>query len=321
LSKLNATAVAAPGPHPKATDAESTTAKTAFDGTISIDDKQLHTLGVDIVEVKGQTEPVKIEVNGKLDYDQDTLTQIHPRFASLVSKVYVQLGQRVKKGQPLVEIFSIELAKAKSEYEKASAQWDRDKKQLVRSQELFKKHAISEKDYLEDVNDERKSRVDVQVARDQVLLYGLSADGIEKVKDESGEQKARVTVRATRDGLVTRRDAVVGTLYQPSDRLLDITPIDHLWVEINVDEQALEKLRVGQEGDVELAGSTEQYRGRLERISDRIDPQTHVAPLRLVIPNPAEVLKEGLYVKVTFKVDAGHSGNQKVPRRSPEPRR
>ena len=221
ISKLTTTALAAPGPDARATEAESTAAKTPFDGTISVDDKQLRTLGVEIVDAKTQTDPIKIEVNGKLDYDQDTLTRIHPRFASLVSQVYVKLGRPVTKGEPLVEIFSIDLAKAKSDYEKFDAQWDRDKKQLARSEELLKKKAISEKDYLEDVNAERKSRVDQKVALDTLLLYGVSPEEIQNVAKEEGEQKGHMTVRSPVDGIVISRDVeVAGQLYDASSILL-----------------------------------------------------------------------------------------------------
>jgi cobalt-zinc-cadmium efflux system membrane fusion protein len=298
VHKFTSTAVAAPTPR-EATNGDGSSASTRepFSGTISIDDKQLRTLGVELVESKSQTEPIHVEVIGKLDYDQDTLTLIRPRFAVLVSKVYVRLGRKVTKGEPLVEIFSIDLAKAKSDYEKANAQWDRDKHQLARSEELYKvKHAISEKDYLEDVNAERKSKVDAKVALDTLLLYGLSDKEIENVEEEEGEEKGHMTIRSPVDGIVIKRDVVVGTLYDVTNVLLTIAPLDHFWVWGNVYPSDASRVFLDQPWNINCGFMGKWYHRKVDSISSNIDPDTKTVRVRTTIDNEGNRLKADMLV-------------------------
>jgi membrane fusion protein, heavy metal efflux system len=295
IGKLAATASAqshqsSPKPEP------SPSPKTPFDGTISVEPKQLNTLGVELVEVKTQTEPVRIDVNGLLDYDQDTLTQIRPRFASLVSNVYVKLGRRVTKGEPLVEIFSTDLAKAKGDYEIAVAQWEQDKKQLARSEELKKRGAISEKEYLEHVNAEKKSQVASKVALDTLLLFGVSPEEIREVEKEEGEQKGHMTIRSPVEGIIIKRDVVVGQLYDVSNILLSIAPLDHFWVWGNIYPSDASRVALDQPWVIECNFIGKNYHKKVDSISSNIDPNTKTVRVRTTIENYMSRLKADMMV-------------------------
>ena len=71
-----------------------------------------------------------LEAFGTTDYDPATVTVVRTQFDSRVDKVLVDLGTTVKQGDPLLELFSTDLAEAKSNYEAAISQWARDKKVL-----------------------------------------------------------------------------------------------------------------------------------------------------------------------------------------------
>ena len=64
------------------------------------------------------------------DYDPATVTIVRTQFDSRVDKVLVDLGSTVKIDDPLLELFSTDLAEAKSNYEMAVSQWTRDKEVL-----------------------------------------------------------------------------------------------------------------------------------------------------------------------------------------------
>ena len=84
-----------------------------------------------MVPVKKQTDPTVLKLVGATAYDPATdLTVVRTQFDSRVEKVLVDLGSTVKQGDPLLELFSTDLAEAKSNYEAAISQWARDKKVL-----------------------------------------------------------------------------------------------------------------------------------------------------------------------------------------------
>ena len=60
--------------------------------------------------------PAGLRFPGVTGLDQEKLVRIRPRFGGRVDKVLVSVGARVKKGDPLVELFSKDLAAAKNDY-------------------------------------------------------------------------------------------------------------------------------------------------------------------------------------------------------------
>ncbi len=104
--------------------------KIPWDRILTLDASQIETIGLKTVPVKQQTEPTILRLFGATDYDPATVTVVRTQFDSRVDKVLVDLGSTVKKGDPLLELFSTDLAEAKSNYEAAISQWARDKKVL-----------------------------------------------------------------------------------------------------------------------------------------------------------------------------------------------
>jgi RNA polymerase sigma factor (sigma-70 family) len=142
-------------------------------------------------------------------------TRIRPRFECLVEKVYVEPGQQVKKGDPLADLFSAELARAKNEYLAARVQKENDQRNIDARRKLVEQAAISAQSWLDTQNAANKSNLAYQTARDNLLLLGLNDESIDLIDKEAGEQKARMTLRAPVDGTVsevsTRADDLADT--------------------------------------------------------------------------------------------------------------
>ena len=99
-------------------------------------------IGLLVVTVEPQVEPIKLPLMGRTDYDPNTLSKIRPRFDTLVEKVRAELGQKVKKGDPLVDLFSTDLAAAKNDFQTAYVQWQHDLRLLKMREKLFAEKAI-----------------------------------------------------------------------------------------------------------------------------------------------------------------------------------
>ncbi len=99
-----------------------------WDRTVSLTPEEIEAIGLETTPVLSQTEPTVLSLFGTTDYDPATVTTVRLQFDSRVDKVLVDLGSVVKKGDPLLELFSTDLAAAKSDYELAVSQWNHDKK-------------------------------------------------------------------------------------------------------------------------------------------------------------------------------------------------
>ena len=172
---------------------------------------------------------MRLAVNGRTDYDPNTENKIRPKFKSLIDKVYVEYGQTVKKGDPLVDLFSADLAEAKGGYETKMAQWDstRTSSTARASSEEGRREPEGGQGRRER---EKKSGTEAKIAKDTLMVFGLSEAEIANVAKEDGTEKARMTLRAPSSGVVIARDVVKGNLYDENDVLLTIAQLDHFWV-------------------------------------------------------------------------------------------
>jgi membrane fusion protein, heavy metal efflux system len=258
-------------------------------------------MGIVTATVKPQSEPIRLELLGTTEYDSDNLTKVRPLFKGRVDKVHTTVGKTVKKGDPLIDLYSTVLAEAKSSYEITRIQWIYDKN-LVTTRQPLVKQGISEQLFRETQNNEMKSKREHELARDRLLVFGLSEDEIDRVKDQAGSQKARMTLRSPADGIVITRDVVVGNLYDEDDTLLVIAPLDHLWVWGNVFESDLDLVNLGQSWEIQFPFINATVQGKVEYVSNRVDPGTHAVRVRTSIPNSEGRLKSDMLVRGMLEI-------------------
>jgi cobalt-zinc-cadmium efflux system membrane fusion protein len=288
--------------------------KPPWDHMIAINEAESQSIGLTVVEVKRQTEPMHLEVNGSTAYDPNTQSKIRPRFPSLIDKVYAEQGQRVEKGDPLVDLFSPDLSNAKSDWEKKVLDHEHDKRELARMEHLFNKKdpsrsAISEKDYLTAVYSEKASDLAAKLARDYLEVYGLTDEEIEDIKNQKGRQKAMMTLRAPASGVVINRDVVTGNRYDITDTLLVIAPLDHFWVWGNIYPQDAGRVQIGYDWVIHCQFLGTTSRTKIESITSDVDKDTKTVRIRTGISNQGGRMKSEMLVSgyVEIPADAGRT--------------
>ncbi|MGZ3388097.1 MAG: efflux RND transporter periplasmic adaptor subunit [Isosphaeraceae bacterium] len=287
--------------------------KVPWDHTIVLAADQSKGIGLRTVAVEQQTLPTLLRLSGITDYDPATLTVVRSQFDSRVDKVLVDLGSVVKPGDPLLELFSTDLAVAKNDYETAVSQHARDKKVLEYKAPLAETNAIPRKDLIEAQNDEAKSNLQMKLAKDKLLVFGLTEKEIADVPNEDGVKKAKMILRSRAAGIVIKRSVVRGNYYDSKDELMQIAPLEHLWVRGNVSELDADKVQVGQKLKVVFPYSSLTIDGKVEYIDKAIDMDTRSAKFRASIPNPEGRLKAGMFVRVLLEVSP-KEGQTVIPR-------
>jgi|GEM_PF-15510 len=272
----------------------------SWDGTLKLSEEQRRAIGIQTVPVKEQTQPTPLKLVGLTDYDPATLTVVRTQFDSRVERVLVDLGDTVKIGDPLIELFSNSLAEAKSAYETASNQWLHDKKVLDYKLPLTREGSLPRKEMIEIEHNEAQSRLAMKLAKDKLLVFGLTEQEIERAKTEDGTQKAKMILRAQGSGIVIKRSVVRGNYYGPQDELLVLAPLDHLWIRGYVNEIDADHVDVGQQLHVIFPYANETYPGKVEHIDRAIDPNTRAAQLRSSVRNEHGRLKAGMFVRVVL---------------------
>lgn len=294
---------------------ESSIAAPAPSGELELSETQIKGVGLKTVEVKEHSEPIILRLPGATDYDPATLTVVRPVFDCRIDKVLVDIGSVVKEGDPLLEVFSTELAQARSDYETAVSQWTRDKKVLDYRAPLAESETIPRKELIEIENDEAKSRLQMKLAKDKLLIYGMTDEEIQKSEGDDGIDKARMTLRSRSGGVVVKRTVVPGNYYDAKDELMEIAPLDHLLVRGSVSELDADKVEVGQTLHVIFPYSDQTIAARVAYIDKAIDPDTRAASFRALIPNPDQRLKAGMFVRILLEIPPA-TGETLIPRES-----
>ena len=284
-----------------------------WDRTVTLDDDQIESIGLKTVVVKQQTEATVLKLFGTTDYDPAKVTVVRTQFDSRVESVLVDQGSTVKIGTPLLELFSTDLAEAKSNYEAAISQWARDKKVLDYKTPLANNDNIARKELIEAANDEEQSRLKMKLAKDKLLVYGLTEKEIENARIEDGVQKAKMVLRSRAAGVVVLRSVVPGNYYNSANELMTIAPLDHLWVRGSVSELDADQIQKDQKVRIFFPSSNRTIYSQIDYIDKAIDPDTRSAKFRSTIGNPEGKLKANTFVRVWPEISA-IPGNTVIPR-------
>jgi RNA polymerase sigma factor (sigma-70 family) len=243
--------------------------------------------------------PPAIELEGRTEYDPDTMFQVRPRFSAIVEKTLVRLGHTVKKGDPLFELRSTDLAAAKSDFQTKFIRWQHDRKLYELREKLFQTGAISQPLWDETQRNEQGSRLDYNLARDRLQVYEVSREEIDRIEAKLHDRKnlARFTLVARADGVAVESSAFAGNFYEEKDVLMVLAPLDHLWVVVSLPERLRGRIKVGQGVEVESPLRQQTFPSVVEFVGP-VTEGPHAFAIRTTIPNPDGRLRAKMTVRL-----------------------
>jgi membrane fusion protein, heavy metal efflux system len=301
-----------------------------WDGLVTISKEARAAMGMRVVPVEAQVKPIQLELTGTTDYDQNTLAKVRPLFDARVSRVFKSTGEMVKKGDPLVELYSTTLADAKIQFRRKYVQWQHDKK-LLDSRRSLAGEAMSKVQFLDTFLAEMISEEDVLGSRDKLNTYGISPEELDRLiksinddpnaKDrrdpnsstEEIQDISKLVLRAPIDGMIVDRDVVSGNFYDDMAVLMVISPMDRIWVWGDVYEKDQADVHLGQTWEIAFPNLDLKVQGKVEAIATRFDANTRTLKIRASIPNPKKQLRADQRVRATLEIPA-QPGQTVIPR-------
>jgi cobalt-zinc-cadmium efflux system membrane fusion protein len=267
---------------------------------ITIPPDALERMSLRYAEVKQDSASVEIRVPGTVQPNGYREVRVSPLVGGVATKITVELGQTVKRGQVMAQLFSRELAEAQSEFVGFQAQLEAEHKKLTRSQELVKLGAASREE-LEGVEASHQVHAaHVEETRQRLLLLGLSEDQIEQVR-AGRKVSSDVAIPAPIDGVVTARSLNLGQVVMTGQELFTVTDLSSLWIEGSLLEDHFAAVRAGSRATITTpAYPGRTYRGPVDYIDPRVDPQTRTAKVRVVVENADGGLRLGMYMDMLF---------------------
>jgi len=254
-----------------------------------LDAPQLTFLRIQTVEAF--PEPLVEPLNARIVYDDNHTARVFSPLAGRVIAIDADVGKQVKPGDALLAIDSPDFAQASSDNMKADADLLHKKEAYQRARQLLDIQGIAIKDYESAQADLRQAEADS--LRTKAIMKSLGS--------RTSTTGGRFILRAPIAGIVSERQVNAGSRVGPDagNPLFVITQPRHLWVRVDVPEQKLDKIKVGQPVLVEVdAYPNEEFHGKVTVIGEALDPVTRRIQVRCSVDNAQLKLKPEMFARV-----------------------
>ena len=253
-------------------------------GHVTLSPTQQVMANVATVAVTQATLNKEINAVGIVQYDQSRQAKVTAWIAGRIDKLYVNtVGSYVSKDKPVAEIYSPDLLATQQEYLLA-----------IRSRDQLKNSPIA--------SISQGGEGLVASARQRLMLFGVKESQIAELV-KAGKPNIRLPIYTPLSGTVIEKMVQQGQYVTTGEVLFNIADLSKVWVEIDVFENEVPYVRVGQQ--VEIRSAVEHgaaFNGRISFVYPFHDPKTHTVKARVVMANPGHLLKPDMFVNAIIRV-------------------
>lgn len=261
------------------------------------------TSGVRTAVLEQQTFSDELTVTATIEPAQDRYASIAPRISGKVDKVMVDLGAQVHAGQTLAMVDSIEAGEAQSAYAQAMTELSVARSAAERAERLQADQIIPQKDVLRARADLDKAKAIARAAGDRRIALGLSGR-----EGDVSKSPSIFPITAPFAGTVVDKKAVRGELAQPDKPLFAIADMSHVWIETNLFEKDLARVKPGAPAVVTVAAyGSEAFHGKVTYVSSVMDKETRTVKARVEVPNPEGKLKLGMFANAAISTQGSQN--------------
>ena len=237
-------------------------------------------IGVTTAPVEKRRLDRSIRTVARVAYAEPRLSWVNTKVNGWIEKLHVNTtGGFVKKGEPLLEIYSPELVSAQEEYLIAL----RARKQVS--------------------GDDGANLL--AAAKRRLQLWDIGDDQIAAL-EKTGQPRKTLTIVSPVDGYVVERTALAGKAVMPGENLYRVADLSTVWLLADIYEYELPAVKVGQPAAVTLSYlPSEKLDAKVGYIYPYLEGQTRTVKVRIEAPNPALKLKPDMWANVELQVESG----------------
>ncbi|RZI40014.1 efflux RND transporter periplasmic adaptor subunit [Herbaspirillum sp. HC18] len=260
------------------------------EGKIELGDAQVKAAGVTIQTAGATKIKSALILPGEIHFNEDRTAHVVPRLAGIVEKVQADLGQKVKKGQVLAAIASMDLSEQRSELLAAQKRLALAITTYEREKKLWQDKISAEQDYLQADQAMHETEIAVRNAQQKLTALGASTGG-------SGALSS-YEIRAPFDGIVVEKHISLGEAVKEDASIFTISDLSTVWAELAVPPKDLGLVRVGEKVTVRATSFDAKAPGTISYVGSLLGEQTRTAKARVTLTNPQLAWRPGLFVNV-----------------------
>lgn len=268
-----------------------TVRESSAENVLQIAPEMLRDLRVTTAPAEARASGEGVRVLGELRVNEEVYAEIGTPVAARVLTVLVGVGDVVQAGQPLVELRSVELGKARAEYLRAHARVQLTSRALQRKRDLAAARVVPPRELQEAEADALAAAADLEAA-----TAGLSALGVaEADMRAAGSANAELILRSPISGTVIDRSVVRGQMANPANALLRVADLSRLWLIAHAFERDAVRIQGGTAAQVSfpaLPGQT--FSGTVVLVGKVVDASSRTVPVRIEMANEDTLLRPGM---------------------------
>jgi cobalt-zinc-cadmium efflux system membrane fusion protein len=273
---------------------------------VVLSDAQRH--NVRLYSVASATFHKTVDTTGIVDFDNDQATSVIAPFSGPVSKLLVDIGQPVKKGQALATAASADFSAALAGYAKALATAKTNRHLADLDKDLLEHHGVAQREAAQAETDAVNAESDRDAALQQLIALNVNPQAIEDLQKGRPLAHPEAAIRTPIAGTVVERLITPGQLLQAgSTAAFTIADLSRVWVMAQIFGGDKGAVNVGEGADVETGTASGHFTGRVDNVAAEVDPTTRAVAVRIVVDNPGDELKRQMYVHVRIRSSAESS--------------
>ena len=245
--------------------------------------------------------PELVTAPGEVALDLKQVAKIMSRIAGQVERIHVQLGDRVRRGQPLVAIESMRLDELVQVYLVTKAQADVAESGYRRTEKLAADQIVTERRLVEERGRYIEAQARHQHVREKLLNMGMTTGELHQLEHGSHQEGHRYTLTSPIAGTVVAQNVVQGQGVAPGNELFEVVDTSRVWVFANLPIEQARKFKEGDVGTI-LPKGGEPVTAPLTYLAPVADETTRTIRVRFEVANQQHSLKPREYVDVQLTV-------------------
>lgn len=280
---------------------------------VGIDAETQKKYGIAVAVAERKAMGGSITSTGKVEVNSDRIAHVSPTVAGKVVSVDASLGDYVKAGQSLAKLDSIEIGQSLARYEQLQARAALAASSMERVKRLVEKKIAARKEILAAETEHLTALSELHAEEEKLLLLGLSRDDLKEID----KRRILLPVRSPISGTVTEKHVVTGEYADTSKGLFTVADLSSVWVQVDVNERDIAKVRKGQTATVKAnAYPEDSFPGKITYIADFVDEAARTVKARVEVANSKRMLKPEMFVSVELSLPAAGPAVIAVPQES-----
>ena len=212
-------------------------------GTVTLSAEKQKLAGIEVRILSPEVVSAPLSATAVIELNADRVSKVSSRATGKITRLMATQGQRVKAGQALAYLDSVELDQIWTDYRKAQGKVELARKNLQREETLFQKKISPEKDVLKARQELGEAEADINLAQERFRMLGVDVAQFATTKGNGNHPL--IPVASPVGGVVIEKMVTQGEVVNPEKVLFMVADLSTLWVVIDVYEKDMSRLRVG----------------------------------------------------------------------------